>query len=596
MPGSILDGLAEARRLGFALDGAPLRLHLGCGERRLDGYVNVDLPPSEHNLMHAAPDLACDLLALRFPEVSVDEIRLHHAFEHFGRVPALGLLLRWHAWLRVGGLLRIETPDLAGSARAIASRVPLRQKLAAARHLAGDQAAPWAFHVDLWFGERFIHTLGRLGFDVRIEERAWPGPPHLANVEALATKRIHLTPRELLVAADELLWESTVDPVERPTWEVWRAQLRALLDGVPAPRPLGVPGQPDVVPPPRPTVAGVVFSRDRPLQLEALLRSFLLHCCDREAVQLRVLYAATSARHVALYEALAEEYPSVTFVRERDFRGDFLAALGDVPYVLLLVDDTLFVADFSLTEVTTALEERSEALGFSLRLGRNTTYVYTLDRPQPMPPFAETSPGVLELDWRAATFAFGYPLEVSSSLYRAGDLRPIVERLAFTNPNTLEVELDRAARADSTLRGRLLCFERSVAFSAPLNVVQQVFPNRASGRVEYTAEALADAFAAGDRIDVTAYAGLVPDACHVEVELAWRRGERPPVELPPPPPEPTEPIAAAPPLRLSGADWGARRVGRGVVAALAPVAPRLGEAALRAARLGVRALRRIAWR
>jgi len=100
----------------------PLRLHLGCGKWHFDGYINIDYPPKEHNVVtHLGADLYADITTLNFPSHSVDEIRLHHVFENFDRSTALGLLIKWHEWLKTGGTLRIETPDLIGSAKTLLS-------------------------------------------------------------------------------------------------------------------------------------------------------------------------------------------------------------------------------------------------------------------------------------------------------------------------------------------------------------------------------------------------------------------------------------------------------------------------------------------
>jgi hypothetical protein len=67
----------------------------------------------------------------------------------------------------------------------------------------------------------------------------------------------------------------------------------------------------------------------------------------------------------------------------------------------------------------------------------------------------------------------------------------------------------------------LLCYRQSVTFCNPLNIVQSTYANRAGDRTDYSAEALAEKFNNGYRIDVEVYSGLVPTACHQEIELAF---------------------------------------------------------------------------
>jgi SAM-dependent methyltransferase len=177
-------------------------------------------------------DLFADITTLSLPPGSVDEVRLHHVFEHFSRVTALALLIRWHGWLKIGGKLHIETPDLMGSSRTLLGDFPPKTKMGVVRHIAGDQSAPWAYHIDHWYPERFVRTLSRLGFDdVQTRSDSWPKDPFLSNVTAVAVKSETIPVKWLLAAADEILWESIVADSEKPTYEVWRKQLRLLLSG-----------------------------------------------------------------------------------------------------------------------------------------------------------------------------------------------------------------------------------------------------------------------------------------------------------------------------------------------------------------------------
>ena len=302
----------------------------------------------------------------------------------------------------------------------------------------------------------------------------------------------------------------------------------------------------------------LLFSRDRAMQVDATLRSFLLHCQDAPQVDLFVLYTATNPQHQRQYAALAAEYrayPAVHFVLEQNFRRDTLALLaqhsglagwrldlyrrslslghhfsllnrpllGFSPpaYVLLLVDDNLFVGDFNAHAAVQALAAQPGAIGFSLRLGRNTTFCYALDRPQALPEFQPLPGGLLKFDWTAGEYDFHYPLEVSSSIYRTDLILKRLDRSWFRNPNTLESRLADAWRAYERDTPWLLCYPQSVTFCNPVNQVESKYNNRSGVVHAYSNQYLADQFDAGLRVNVAAYSGFTPNGCHQEQELLW---------------------------------------------------------------------------
>ena len=263
----------------------------------------------------------------------------------------------------------------------------------------------------------------------------------------------------------------------------------------------------------------LIFSKDRPLQLDGILRSFARHCRDAGTIVVRVLFTASTSLNRSLYRELMRAHPHVQFVEELDFRRDTLLLLGLHEFVLFLVDDCLFVGDFDLGSFAETVGRTPDAIGVSLRLGRNATYCHSLDKQQAIPELLPASDDLLCYRWPSAECDFGYPLEVSSSLYRSSDLLPLLRELPFQNPNTLEDGMANRATLFSESHPLLLCSERSLAFCAPVNLVNQVCLNRTGNRSDMSVGTLAEKFAAGWRMDVTKFDGFVPEGCHHEVEL-----------------------------------------------------------------------------
>ena len=88
-----------------------LRLNLGCGDKLLPGYVNVDIAESRRGVR---PDVLCDLRRLSaFESDSADEILSVHVVEHFWRWEIADILSEWCRVLKPGGAMIVECPNLA---------------------------------------------------------------------------------------------------------------------------------------------------------------------------------------------------------------------------------------------------------------------------------------------------------------------------------------------------------------------------------------------------------------------------------------------------------------------------------------------------
>jgi predicted SAM-dependent methyltransferase len=165
------------------------KLHLGCGERYLQGYINIDFPPSEHPVqINAIADVFADILSLHHPANSVDEVRLHHVFEHFSRPTACALIASWWTWLKPGGVLHIEVPDFNRTAWVVLNPVTAeKERYVALRHIFGSQEAGWAVHQEGWSSVRLTRLIKSMGFEkINITKNSWRGT---YNFEIMGLKR-----------------------------------------------------------------------------------------------------------------------------------------------------------------------------------------------------------------------------------------------------------------------------------------------------------------------------------------------------------------------------------------------------------------------
>jgi len=83
-----------------------VKLHLGCGNRRLEGYINIDFRKTP------ATDLVHDLSKdLPYPDELIERIECYHLIEHLSREGAARLMRECHRALIPEGKMIIECPD-----------------------------------------------------------------------------------------------------------------------------------------------------------------------------------------------------------------------------------------------------------------------------------------------------------------------------------------------------------------------------------------------------------------------------------------------------------------------------------------------------
>ncbi|MHA2279429.1 MAG: class I SAM-dependent methyltransferase [Promethearchaeota archaeon] len=133
-----------------------MKLHLGCGSKILDGFVNVDI--RQLNGVEVVEDIS---KLNSFEDNSVHLIYACHVLEHVSRLHRLDVLKRWHEVLTLEGVLRIAVPDFQKVVELYSNGVCLENLIG---HLYGGQDYDYNFHCYCWDFESLKRDLESVGF------------------------------------------------------------------------------------------------------------------------------------------------------------------------------------------------------------------------------------------------------------------------------------------------------------------------------------------------------------------------------------------------------------------------------------------------
>lgn len=148
---------ARAMRLTEESNRGKLRLNLGAGDKKLQGYVGVDL--------HPGADVQCDILELpQAWEGKCEEVLVVHALEHIAFYDTDRALLEWKRALAPGGKLVIECPNLLEACKSYLQNPDDHPRGLWVFY--GDQARGdiLTVHKSGWTPKTLIQAMERVGF------------------------------------------------------------------------------------------------------------------------------------------------------------------------------------------------------------------------------------------------------------------------------------------------------------------------------------------------------------------------------------------------------------------------------------------------
>ena len=143
-------------------DKKEIKLNLGCGQRKMHGFVNVDIREDLN------PDVVANVTQIHKTFQNVDLIYACHVLEHFPLRPSTFQPVTWKtaldSWFRAlkpGGILRIAVPDIEGVCKHYLSTGKLDDLYA---YFYGGQKYDFDFHYHCWSFDTLKKDLLECGF------------------------------------------------------------------------------------------------------------------------------------------------------------------------------------------------------------------------------------------------------------------------------------------------------------------------------------------------------------------------------------------------------------------------------------------------
>lgn len=266
-------------------------------------------------------------------------------------------------------------------------------------------------------------------------------------------------------------------------------------------------------------IAVIVFSKDRPVQIEALLRSVLKYFSGN--CSWYILWRASNDEIADAYYAIFSSFTNnkFTFIRETHFKHDLIYILRFSRHsgIIFMVDDLIFI-DYFDSSILIGLQPLQQVA--SLRLSPCISYCQPRNCLSPPPKFNISSQGTwLEFSWTESTGDWSMPISLDGHLFSRSEILRLIKYIHFKAPNSLEASLGYFKFLFKYRKG--LCLSLPAIRNFAFNRVQSENEDFPCG--SWTPERMLMKWSTGWQLDIIALADYDAISCHVEVEPVFER-------------------------------------------------------------------------
>ncbi len=261
------------------------------------------------------------------------------------------------------------------------------------------------------------------------------------------------------------------------------------------------------------TLHGIIFSKDRPLQLFALLESYCANCYDIKP--LTIIYKASEEGYNNAYNEVFSYFSEkieLHPIQETIFHDTAITVLEKIKstYIFFLVDDNLFTRQFRFSNYLD-LKNRNHYI-FSLRLGMNLNYCYTKQKKQEKPKFNNIG-RLISWKWNKGEHDWQYVFSVDGNIFNKNTVLEMSKLVPFKAPNSYEANMNIFRYILKRKKG--LCYEDSVLINLCINRVQDEVKN-ISGDI--SVEELLTYWHQNKKININQFRDISNRSAHIEMD------------------------------------------------------------------------------
>ena len=259
-------------------------------------------------------------------------------------------------------------------------------------------------------------------------------------------------------------------------------------------------------------ITTIIFSKDRPLQLDLCLKSIKKNCHDCNEI---IVIEKYSQDYLESLETLKHEHPEVTFYKQgvsiyMDVRHNCLISKNKL--ISFFTDDNIFYAGFSTNDFYQILYNPDfPCCCISLRLGKNISKrFHQSEEEADLPLHGFESGGFLVVPKTKYPYGsyWSYSHSVDGHIFRKEDIMHMMSELEYLDkkfkfkqtPNEFETQMQRFWPLSHNL---IVCPYHSVVVNSPNNRVSDSHNDNVAGETySYTNDFLLGKYVRGKRIDI----------------------------------------------------------------------------------------------